>query len=68
MLGTAPMSAETLAALSPTAAATSSFLKSGMTLTQVAICTSQPMYTVKLLGHFRFAAAAKSSTAIRFPS
>ena len=31
------MSSETLAALSPTAAATSSFLKSGMTLTQVGI-------------------------------
>ncbi|XP_046856770.1 nucleoprotein TPR-like isoform X3 [Xenia sp. Carnegie-2017] len=33
--GMAPMSAETLAALSPTAAATSAFLKSGMTLTQI---------------------------------
>ncbi|XP_028412966.1 nucleoprotein TPR-like isoform X2 [Dendronephthya gigantea] len=33
--GTAPMSAESLAAFSPTAAATSSFLKSGMTLTQI---------------------------------
>lgn len=33
--GTAPMSPEALAALSPTAAATSSFLKSGMTLTQI---------------------------------
>lgn len=43
------MSAESLAALSPTAAATSSFLKSGMTLTQVhthrmIICNTKPAY------------------------
>ena len=49
MSGIAPMSAEGLAALSPTAAATSSFLKSGMTLTQVQANECRSILTYKLL-------------------
>ena len=36
--GVAPLTPAELSTLSPTAAATSSFLKSGMTLTQVCTC------------------------------
>lgn len=35
--GAAPLTSDELSSLSPTAAATSSFLKSGMTLTQVKV-------------------------------